>query len=61
VDELAYRRYIERANKAEELYKTIREMYGKEIPWKQAYLLAVKDRLLSFAEKNLVKEFYSLR
>lgn len=61
MDELAYRRYIERANEAEAIYRTIREMYGKEIPWKQAYLLAVKDRLLSFKERNLVKEFHPMR
>ena len=61
MDELAYRRHIKRANEAEKLYKTIREMYGKEIPWKQAYILAVKDRLLSDEEKNLVKEFYLMR
>lgn len=61
MDELAYSQYIRRANKAEEIYRTIRELYGWENPWKTAYFMAIKDKLLSKEEKDLVKEFNPVR
>ena len=61
MDELAYKQHIKRANEAEFIYNTIRELYGYEIPWKQAYFMAIKDKLLYPEEKNLVKEFYPVR
>lgn len=61
MDELAYARHIQRANEAEKLYRTILELYGWEIPWNKAYFMAIKDRLLSKEEKNLVLEFYPVR
>lgn len=61
MDELAYARYHKRANAADELYRTIRELYGWEIPWNKAYYMAIKDKLLSSEEKHLVKEFHPIR
>lgn len=61
MDELAYARYIRIANEAEFIYKTIRELYGYEIPWKQAYFMAIKEKLLDPEEKKLVKEFYPVK
>lgn len=61
MDELAYARHIQRANEADFIYKTIRELYGYEIPWKQAYFMAIKEKLLYPKEKELVKEFYPVR
>ena len=58
MDELAYARYNKRANEAGEVYKTIRELYGWEIPWKKAYFMAIKDKLLSKEEKDLVKQYH---
>lgn len=61
MDELAYARHIKRANEAEFIYKSIREIYGFAIPWKQAYFMAIKDKLLYPEEKKLVKEFYPVK
>jgi hypothetical protein len=57
----AYEKYIQRAERAEGLYNAVRDLYGWDVPWKQAYYKALKDRLLSQEEKNLVKEFYPVR
>lgn len=61
MDELAYARHIKRANEAEKVYRTIRELYGWEIPWNKSYFMAIKDKLLSREEKELVKEFYPIK
>jgi hypothetical protein len=61
MDEIAYARHIRRANEAEFIYKTIRELYGWEIPWNKSYFMAIKDRILYPEEKKLVKEFYPVR
>lgn len=61
MDELAYARHIKRAKEAEEVYRTIRELYGLEIPWNKSYFMAIKDKLLSREEKELVKEFYPIK
>ena len=61
MDEVAYARYMQRAKDADFIYKTIREIYGYEIPWKQAYYKALKDKLLYPEEKKLVKEFHPIK
>lgn len=61
MDELVYKRYQNRAKKADELQRTVMELYGFGIPWKQAYFMAIKDRLLSKEEKELVKEFHPIK
>ena len=65
MDELAYRRYIQHMNesekKASEIYRTIRELYGYDTPWKKAYFMAIKDKLLSKEEKDIVKKFYPVK
>jgi hypothetical protein len=61
MDELAYARYIQEAKKADEVYKTIRDLYGRDISWPTAYYRAIKDRLLSKEEKDLVKQFHPIR
>ena len=58
MDELAYARHINRAKEAENVYRTIRELYGWEIPWKKSYFMAIKDKLLTKEEKDLVKQFH---
>ena len=61
MDELAYARHIRRAKEADELVKAILEVYGFRTPWKKAYFMAIKDKLLSKEEKELVKEFHPVR
>lgn len=58
MDELAYARHIKRAKDAENVYCTIRELYGWEIPWKKAYRMSIQDKLLSKEEKDLVEQFH---
>lgn len=60
MDEIAYARYIQTAKKADELYDTIRDLYGREIPWKAAYYRALRDRMLTDEEKIIVKRFHPL-
>ena len=57
----AYAKYIQKAKRADEIYETIRDLYGWETPWKQAYFMAIKDRMMSQEEKNLVKEFHPVK
>ena len=61
MDELAYARYYQGERKARELYLAIRELYGSEIPWNKSYFMAIKDKLLSKEEKELVKKFYPIK
>lgn len=61
MDEFAYAAYIRRAKKADDVYETIRDLYGWEISWPTAYYRAIKDRLLSKEEKDLVKQFHPIR
>ena len=61
MDEIAYARYIQRGRKADEIYKTIRELYGYDVPWNKVYFMAIKDKLLSAEEKKLVKEFHAIK
>lgn len=61
MDGLMYLKYQDRAKKADELQRTVMELYGFEVPWKQAYFMAIKDRILSKEEKELVKEFHPIR
>lgn len=57
-NEIRYALYVKRAKAADELYKTIRDLYGDERPWKQVYMLAIRDKVLSEDEKNLLCEFH---
>ncbi|MBQ3146805.1 MAG: hypothetical protein IJB91_03660 [Oscillospiraceae bacterium] len=61
MDEVAYARHIRRAKEADFIYNTIRAIYGIEIPWQQAYFMAIKDKLLYPEEKELVKEFHPVK
>ena len=58
IDERAYAEYQKRSKKADELYDTIRELYGQEVPFKQAYYKALLGHMLSDEDKNLLREFY---
>ena len=60
MDEIAYARHINRAREADSIYREIRELYGWGVPWKVAYFMAVKDKLLSKEQKELVKEFHPI-
>lgn len=61
MDEMKYRAYISRANEADEIYKQLADIYGFSVPWKQRYFMAVKDKLLTKEQKNLVKEFHPVK
>lgn len=61
MDELAYARYYEGERKARELYLAIRDLYGWDYTWSQAYFKAIKDKLLSREEKELVKKYYPIK
>ena len=61
MNEVAFALHCKRAKQAEEIYRTIRELYGWEIPWNKAYFMAIKDKMFSADEKNLVKEFYPIK
>ena len=61
MNEFAYECYMADAKKADELHKTIMELYGYKIPWKQAYFMAIKDKLLSKDDKDLLKEFHPIK
>lgn len=61
MDEFAYERYMADAKKADELQRVILELYGFGTPWKQAYFMAIKDKLLSKDDKNLLKEFHPIK
>ena len=61
MDELMYLRYQDRAKKADEIQRAVMELYGFGVPWKQSYFMAIKDRLLSKEEKELVKVFHPIR
>ena len=58
LDERVYAEHWKRSNKADELYDTIRELYGQDIPLKQAYFKALRDDMLSKEDKALLREFY---
>ena len=60
MDEMAYARYIKRANEADSIYEAIRDLYGWKTPWVEAYFMAIKDKLLDKEDKELVKEFHPL-
>ena len=61
MDEVAYAQHIKRAKEADLIYNAIREIYGREIPWKVAYFNAIKDKLLSKEDKMIVKEVHPVR
>lgn len=61
MNEVAWALHCKKEKQAEEIYRTIRELYGWEIPWNKSYFMAIKDKMLSADEKNLVKEFYPIK
>lgn len=60
MDELAYRRYCDRGKAADDIFRAIKSMYAS-LSWRNAYLLAVKDGLLTKDERELVREFHPVR
>ena len=61
MDELAYARYYQNEKKAREVYLAIRDLYGWDYTWAQAYFKALKDKLISKEEKELVKTYYPIK
>lgn len=59
MDELAYRRYCDRRKAADDIFRAVKGMYPSLI-WQDAYLRAVKDRLLTKDDRELVREFHSV-
>ena len=59
MDELAYRRYCDREKAAYDIFRAVKDMYPSLI-WKDAYLQAVKDKLLTKDDRELVREFHSV-
>lgn len=60
MDELAYRRYCDRGKIADNIFRAVRSEYPF-LPWRNAYLRAVKDGLLTKDERELVREFHPVR
>lgn len=60
MDELAYRRYCDRGKAADDIFRAIKSMYAS-LPWRDAYLRAVKDGLLTKDERELVRESHPVR
>lgn len=60
MDEVEWAHYLQVSKRADEIYRTVRELYGWEIPWNKVYFMAIKDKLLSADEKNIVKKFYPI-
>ena len=58
-DELAYRRYCDRGKAADDIFRAVKGMYPS-LTWQDAYLRAVKDRLLTKDDRELVREFHSV-
>ena len=58
-DELAYRRYCDRGKAADDIFRAVKGMYPS-LTWQDAYLRAVKDRLLTKDDRELVSEFHSV-
>lgn len=59
MDELAYRRYCDREKAADDIFRAVKGMYPS-LTWQDAYLRAVKDRLLTKDDRELVREFHSV-
>lgn len=57
MDELAYRRYCDRRKAADGIFWAVRNIYPS-LPWRTAYVRAVKDGLLTKDERELVREFH---
>lgn len=57
MDELAYRRYCDRGKAADDIFRAVKSMYAS-LPWRDAYLRAVKDRVLTKDDRELVREFH---
>lgn len=60
MDELAYRRYCDRRKAADDIFRAIKSMYAS-LPWRDVYLRAVKDGLLTKDDRELVREFHPVR
>nr|DAE23824.1 MAG TPA: hypothetical protein [Siphoviridae sp. ct9lR64] len=57
MDELAYRRYCNCGKAADDIYRAVRSVYPF-LSWRDAYLRAVKDGLLTKDDRELVREFH---
>lgn len=60
MDELAYRRYCDRGKAADDIFRAVKCMYSS-LPWRTAYVRAVKDGLLTKDDRELVREFHPVR
>lgn len=60
MDELAYRRYCDRGKAADDIFRAVKSMYPS-LPWRTAYVRAVKDGLLTKDDRKLVLEFHPVR
>lgn len=60
MDELAYRCYCDRGKAADGIFRAVRNIYPS-LPWRDAYLRAVKDGLLTKDDRELVRKFHPVR
>ena len=60
MDELVYRRYCDRGKAADDIFRAVKSMYAS-LPWRDSYLRAVKDGLLTKDDRELVREFHPVR
>lgn len=59
MDELTYRRYCNRGKAADDIFWAVKSMYAP-MPWRTAYVRAVKDGLLTKDDRELVREFHPI-
>ena len=60
MNELAYIRYCDLGKAADDIFRAVKCMYPS-LPWRDAYLRAVKDGLLTKDDRELVREFHPVR
>lgn len=59
LNESAYRHYCDRGKAAYDIFRAVKSMYAS-LPWREAYLRAVRDGVLTKDERQLVREFHPI-
>ena len=59
MDEMAYRRFWDKAKKADAIYEQLRELYGHDLPNDKLFMRARVDGVITGEERQLLREFRS--